>query len=74
AHDSLIKKGLAKKARLILQIHDELIFEIDDSVTAQASDVIKGEMENALGDKSKGIPILVDVKAGGNWGQMDKLK
>lgn len=73
AGEALEKKGLLKEARLILQIHDELVFEIDESAISRATDIIKGEMESAIGEKSKGIPILVDVKMGHNWDEMEKV-
>lgn len=74
AREVLLENDLSKNARLILQIHDELIFEMDDSVISQATEIIKREMESAIGEKSKGIPILVDVKMGHNWDEMDSVE
>jgi len=74
AREALIKNGLANKSRLILQIHDELVFEVDENVTSQVVGIIKEEMENAIKEKSKGIPILVDVKTGHNWDEMENIK
>jgi len=73
AREALSEKGLLEKARLILQIHDELVFEVDEEAVSLSVDIIKKEMEGAMEEKSKGIPILVDVKMGHNWDEMEKV-
>jgi len=73
AREALLENDLSKSARLVLQIHDELIFEMDDSVISQATEIIKREMESAVSEKSKEVPILVDVKMGHNWDEMDSV-
>ncbi len=57
-----------QKARLVLQIHDELIYEIKEEELETLSGEIKSIMENILDkSKSKGVPIVVDFKAGESW-------
>lgn len=59
---------------LLLQVHDELLFEIEDSKVATYASVIRGMMEGVLPEeKTKGVPITVDGKMGKNWGDMEKL-
>lgn len=40
-HDELAMRGLAAKARLLLQIHDELIFEVSPDVALEVLGIIK---------------------------------
>ena len=53
------------KSRLLLQIHDELIFEVPDSETDQIKQFVKAEMEGAFPLR---VPIIVDYKMGKSWG------
>lgn len=51
-------------ARLILQIHDELIVEASQADAAKASEILSQEMERAYEMK---VPLPVDVHIGGDW-------
>jgi DNA polymerase-1 len=51
-------------ARLILQIHDELIIECSSSEAEKASAVLKEEMENAA---SLSVPLITDLNVGFSW-------
>jgi DNA polymerase-1 len=55
------------KARLLLQVHDELIFEVPDGEEARARQVIRQAMEGAV-DLS--VPLRVSVETGRTWGQI----
>ncbi|GAB6165719.1 DNA polymerase I [Thermostilla marina] len=63
--------GELPDARLILQIHDELIVECPRSVVQDAAVLLKREMENAMRLR---VPIVVDVKCGENWADMSPLE
>ncbi|WP_311487774.1 DNA polymerase I [uncultured Helcococcus sp.] len=52
------------KAKLILQIHDELIIESPDDELEKVKKIIKEEMENAV---DIGVKLLVDVEVGDSW-------
>ena len=52
------------QARLLLQVHDELVFEIPPQEWEELQGKIKSTMENAV---SLSVPLLVEVKAGENW-------
>ena len=58
-----LKKDLPT-AKLILQIHDELIIECDTADAERASAMLKEEMENAV---KLAVPLTVDVHAGNSW-------
>ncbi|MBN2830317.1 MAG: DNA polymerase I [Candidatus Cloacimonetes bacterium] len=61
-----IKKN--KDIRMIIQVHDELVFEVDFYYLDEAIKLIREEMENALPEAYKGIvPLTVDIGVGDNW-------
>ena len=56
-------------AKILLQVHDELIFEIDEANKEVSIDKIKNVMENIhLNFKNFEVPLLVDYGFGDNWG------
>ncbi|MBI3634476.1 MAG: hypothetical protein HY228_02550 [Candidatus Yonathbacteria bacterium] len=57
AHDDLEKAGLLNKARLLLQIHDELLYEVNDNEVERVRMIIKNAMEHAVD-----FPIPLTVK------------
>ncbi len=67
-------ENLLEDARLLLQVHDELLFEIKGSVVKKVSPEIKKIMEDVISTKdTKGIIFAVDVSVGDNWGEMEKV-
>ncbi len=66
--DNTIKKEkLDKKIDLILQIHDELIYEVKTELAGKAEDVIKNAMEKAV---KLSVPLIVNVSTGDRWGEL----
>ena len=56
--------------KMILQVHDELIFEIQKSKIEKFSKLIINEMQNALEPHTKlSIPLIVDSNSGKNWNE-----
>jgi DNA polymerase-1 len=51
-------------ARMLLQIHDELIFEVPSDQLNDLAELVQQEM---VGVRALGVPLKVDVKAGMNW-------
>lgn len=51
-------------ARLILQVHDELIIEAAEKDKERAEKILKDEMENAV---KLAVPMTVDVNSGRSW-------
>jgi DNA polymerase-1 len=60
-------KGKALKAKMILQIHDELVFDLPIPELNILTGVVKDEMENVM---KLEVPIKVDMKKGVNWLEM----
>ena len=67
-----IKNTKKNKLKMLLQIHDELIFETDFNEVKSASSLIKDTMISVRDSNlhSFSIPLLVDVNIGDNWGQL----
>ncbi|MCK4936294.1 MAG: DNA polymerase I [Elusimicrobiales bacterium] len=63
-------EDLKLDARMLMQVHDELIFEVKDDIKKEVSKIIKDEMENAFKLK---VPMKVELKAGKNWADMEKI-
>jgi len=61
-HDFLIEEGL--KSRMLLQVHDELIFEIHEDEKENVPEKIKHMMENAY---ELQVPLDVEMGLAGNW-------
>jgi DNA polymerase-1 len=57
------------QARLLLQVHDELVFEVSPIEWEELQPQIKSTMETALEqtDVDFSVPLVVDVRAGQNW-------
>jgi len=58
----LAKEGL--QARMLLQVHDELVFDVPQAELEKVSALVKSEMQGAV-DLS--VPLLVEVGSGRNW-------
>ena len=67
ADEELKKAKLDKKAHLLLQVHDELIFEVEDSEVEKAKKLIKGAMESAV---KLEVPLVVNASVGQKWGSL----
>jgi len=61
-YDRLEKEGL--RARLILQVHDELIVEAPEAEAARAAAIVTEEMQNAV---SLRVPLTAEAGMGRNW-------
>jgi DNA polymerase-1 len=55
------------RSRMILQVHDELVFEVEPDELADLKPLVKDRMETAL---TMDAPVKVDVKIGKNWDEM----
>jgi DNA polymerase I len=72
--ESLKKAGKREEAHLLLQVHDELVYEIRNDLVEELSEIVKGIMEGALPkEECNGVPILAEVKTGPNWGSMESV-
>ena len=60
------------ECKILLQIHDELIFEVKNGEAKKYSQIIQDEMSSVKDSDihSFSIPLLVDVNVGDNWGDL----
>ncbi len=61
--DAALKKERLK-ARIILQVHDELVLEVPENEIGRAAEVVKARMEGAC---ALSVPLVADVKVGRSW-------
>ncbi|MGH2358125.1 MAG: DNA polymerase I, partial [Candidatus Limnocylindria bacterium] len=64
---ALRERGL--RSRMLLQVHDELVFETDEDELPELAALAREIMEGAL---PLDVPLEVDLKVGENWEQMDR--
>jgi DNA polymerase-1 len=57
------------KSKMLLQVHDELVFEVPENEMAEMRQLVPEMMVNAI---KLTIPLKVDTKTGKNWGEMEK--
>jgi len=57
------------KSAMILQVHDELIFEVPRDEVDEICELVKNKMENAV---ILDVPLVVDLKLGPNWYDVQK--
>lgn len=68
-YEDLKKRGWwDKKVRLLLTIHDELIFEVKDDIIKDAKPIISSIMENSF---KLSVPLKVSIEAGKTWNRME---
>lgn len=72
--DNLLKeKGESDGARLLLQVHDELVYEITTGKETLLGKEIQNIMESVLEvSQTHGVPITTAAKKGKNWGEMEE--
>jgi DNA polymerase-1 len=54
-------------AEMIMQVHDELVFEISEDEVEKAVPMIKEEMETVV---ELSVPLMVSIDSGKNWGEV----
>jgi DNA polymerase I len=57
--------------QMILQVHDELLFECNEKDLQEIAIMVKEKMESVI---SLDVPVVVDLKTGLNWGEMVKVE
>jgi DNA polymerase-1 len=74
AEDSLQKANVRKDAHLLLQVHDELIYEIKEDAVAKAQKIIEEAMQHAIPKEfvkdMNEVPLEVSTGVGKTWGDL----
>ena len=55
------------KAKIVLQVHDEIVLELPTSEAESVSQLVREEMEEVFSLK---VPLSVDVAIGANWAEL----
>jgi len=68
--DQKFKEIKNNKSKILLQIHDELIFEVPEKEAKNITKIIKEEMTSVTNSDlhAFSIPLTVDINTGNNWG------
>ena len=61
-YDEFNKRGL--KSKMLIQVHDELVFNVLKCELDEVSDIVKNIMENTF---TLQVPLKVDIEVGNNW-------
>ena len=68
--DKLLALPQNPDIKMLLQVHDELVFEIKKDKTKELAQKIKYIMENVY---RLDVPLKAEIKAGENWGEMERI-
>jgi DNA polymerase I len=73
-YDAVEDKGWQGKVSLLLQVHDEIVCEVEDGLEREAAAVFKKIMEEVLQDKETyGVPIVAEANIGDNWNDVERI-
>jgi DNA polymerase-1 len=61
-HDEFKKQSL--KSKMLLQVHDELVFDVHNSEKELVKKIVKNTMESAV---KLDVPLRIDLEFGKNW-------
>jgi DNA polymerase-1 len=65
-NEKLTKSGMETK--MILQVHDELVFDVPDHELKKVRDIVRNGMEEVIKLK---VPVEAHIEVGKNWLEMD---
>ena len=69
-YDFIHKNLVEDEARMLLQVHDELVCEVKEKLAPQLAGQLKRIMESV---HQLDVPLIVDVKSGDNWQEIEPL-
>ncbi len=70
----LKREKLDTKIHLLLQVHDELVYEVEKDVVEKITPAIKQLMENVIDPKkTSGVVCVANASVGDNWSHMSSL-
>jgi len=73
--EEIERRGLGKDARLVLQVHDELVYEVARTHVEELVPEIARIMETVVSpEELSGVPLIVERSVGKNWGEMEKMR
>lgn len=74
-HEYIKENKLQDKVKMLLQVHDEIVFEIKESEIENHVKPIREIMENIIDPKDiEGVKLTTEVSIGDNWNDLEKQK
>ena len=71
----LKQKNLSEDARLLLQVHDELVYEMKENVVNSLAPEIQKIMQNIIDPKkTSGVVCVANISVGDNWGELKETE
>ena len=74
ADKALRENNLIYKAHLVLQVHDELVYEVEESAVDEVSKIVEKAMQNVVPKEflkgKRAVPLEVHVASADNWGEL----
>ncbi len=62
------------RVALVLQVHDELVYEADEEIVFEVAAIVREAMESVVPtEQLSGVPILAEGSVGSNWGRMERI-
>jgi DNA polymerase I len=75
AHEYIEHLENPDEVRMLLQVHDELVFEIKDDLVNTIVPEVKKIMEGVLSsEESQGVPLVAETKVGPSWNSMQPVQ
>ncbi len=72
--EELAEAGLKDEAELLLQVHDELIYEIKTDLVEKIAPMVRSVMEAIMNKKdTKGVPLKAKAASGPSWGELEEV-
>jgi len=69
------KEGWREKAKLVMQVHDELVYELEEKTAEKMALALREVMEKVAPEgKLSNVPIRAEVSIGKNWGEMKRVE
>jgi len=65
-----VARSRAERIRMVLTVHDELVFEVREDAVEEAVRELRGILE---GVERLAVPIVVEARVGQNWGEMEHV-
>lgn len=74
ADEMIEKEGMRSGVRLLLQVHDELVYEVEEKNAQTIARKLRDIMENVVDPKLlSGVPIIAEVSIGIDWGSVKRI-
>ncbi|MEX0931454.1 MAG: DNA polymerase [Candidatus Paceibacterota bacterium] len=72
--DYISKHSKPDSIHLLLQVHDELVFEVEESIVSEVIPALQSAMESVIDPReTEGVVCRTEASVGDNWGEMKRI-